>query len=85
MTRTFAFLFIATVRAQSPFTNLVTTPDGETVYFTSTLRQIGSTQPEHGKIFRVGPRGLEAIRSVDRIPGAPPPMLSNLYQYSARS
>jgi hypothetical protein len=46
----------STVRAQ--FVDLATTTDGSVLYFASSLRQKGTTQPLHGKIFRYDAKGL---------------------------
>ena len=46
----------STVRAQ--FVDLATTTDGSVLYFASSLRQKGTSQPLHGKIFRYDAKGL---------------------------
>jgi uncharacterized protein (TIGR03437 family) len=56
------------------FHSLATTDDGGVVYFDTALRQKGTNQPLHGKIFRYGSSGinLHASREQEPPPPAPP-------------
>ncbi len=61
-------LFVFSQPAWAQFSSLKTTPDGLTLYFVSTLRQNGTTQPLHGKVFALGDREMRPVRIIDPVP-----------------
>ncbi|WP_321470292.1 IPT/TIG domain-containing protein [uncultured Paludibaculum sp.] len=65
---------------QAQYQSLVTTDDGSTLYFTTPLVQRGTSQPAHGKSFRIDAQGLavQEIRTVDLLQD-PPLTITNNY------
>jgi uncharacterized protein (TIGR03437 family) len=59
------------------FSNLVTTDDGQIVYFSSPLARRGTSDFTTQKLFRFGPAGLEVVAQVARLDT--PPNTTNYY------
>jgi uncharacterized protein (TIGR03437 family) len=67
------FLAAAAPLLNAQFENLRTTDDGSALYFTTRLAETGTSQPAHGKVFRITPNGLlvEEVREREALPGQP--------------
>jgi uncharacterized protein (TIGR03437 family) len=65
------------------YADLATTADGSIVFFSTTLRRSGAAEPEQGRIFVIGPGGLQlhAERQRQEFPGVP--AVTNYYWLSA--
>lgn len=79
-------LFAAvSLAARGQFEGLATPYDGSAVYFASTLRLKGQSQPRHGKLFVADERGVRLFRSRDRVdlpPSALPCTLGDFYAFT---
>ncbi|WP_321476441.1 hypothetical protein [uncultured Paludibaculum sp.] len=60
-------VLLCSLNLYAQHSDLTTTGDGSVLYFTTRMVQTGSDQPSHGKVFRLGPAGLEAVvvRSIE--------------------
>ena len=61
------------------FSNLATTSDGNTLYFSSPLSLRGDGELPYQKIFRVDSAGIEPVVQIQAVPSPPIPNLSNFY------
>jgi uncharacterized protein (TIGR03437 family) len=75
--------------ANGQFFGLATPADGSRVYFTTTLRQKDTTQPNYGKLFQVDASGLQLVLSRNVVPPPTPTSnqgaLTNAYDLNAAS
>lgn len=58
---------VASATATAQFNGLATPSDGSTVYFTTSLRIKGTTQPNHGKLFAADETGVRLVASRERV------------------
>lgn len=81
--RALAVLAFVSSPVWAQFSGLATPADGSVVYFASTLKLKGSSQPDHGKLFVADERGVRLFRSRDRVtlPASPPCALSAFYSF----
>src|SRR3982751_196577 len=59
-------LLVAVPVLQGQFSSLSATDDGSTVYFVTRLRERGSSQPTHGKIFVADASGVHVVAAIER-------------------
>lgn len=69
--RTILFAIIIALPVAAQFNDLATSANGEVLFFSSPLRQVGTNQPGHGKIFRATEAGIELVKSIERVPQGP--------------